>query len=127
MGYRCLDHKTDRVYLSRNVCFSENHFSFGDSINKSPALSTLAFIPMLLHLLLPPISSSLPPNVVPPPSLSPATVPPPSPPLASPPPLPTTMSPYPPSSACARPLGPSLLSSLPPQPLMVTHNHDGMR
>jgi hypothetical protein len=39
-GYKCLDHESGRVYISRDVIFDENVFTFSKIPPKSPASET---------------------------------------------------------------------------------------
>lgn len=103
-GYMCMDLKTDKVYLSGNVRFNEDHFPFDDSIQKSPASLIGAFVPRLPLLT---SSALLPATMPPPPPLAPSV----SPPLPVPTPAPATTSP--PPTTPAFPPGPFSQASSP--------------
>src|SRR3954465_1381603 len=64
-GYRCLDRRTNRVYISRHVRFNEDHFPFTSSTASSAAPSSWAFVPVLPPLLPLPISTPQSPQALP--------------------------------------------------------------
>lgn len=69
-GYRCLDPKTGRVYISRHVLFHELRFSYSELVNPAaasislPASSNPLVVMSLLHSI-PTITSSSPSHISP--------------------------------------------------------------
>ncbi|KAK9912324.1 hypothetical protein M0R45_036192 [Rubus argutus] len=105
-GYRCLDPKIGRVYISRHVIFDEQTFTYKEQ-PEQPSLQSPS--PSLTCLLMPPLSIPFQPHPNPatsqPPSPDPPN-PPPSPPQNTPNSNPPPRTPHPPSKRTKPPIQP---------------------